>query len=203
MAIFERNRKARFALAIAWAGRRDGPYSPKRRTRIAPKRGARRRMRVHTPWGDPDLQGIWSIATITPFERPAALKDKAQLTEPEAAEAGENVSDDPESGSTRRCGDRCRRRACLQRFLVGSRDESGGDASDVARRRSARRPGAGVDTRGTAARGRACEARLRLLAGSQPVGALHHARAADASRSVQQQLSDSPDADSRRRFSTR
>jgi len=40
-----------------------------------------------TPWGDPDLQGIWSIATITPFERPSALADKAQLTEQEAAEA--------------------------------------------------------------------------------------------------------------------
>ena len=23
-----------------------------------------------TPWGHPDLQGIWSTATITPFERP-------------------------------------------------------------------------------------------------------------------------------------
>src|SRR5688572_9505319 len=42
-----------------------------------------------TPWGDPDLQGIWSIATITPFERPSALADKAQLTEQEAAEAEE------------------------------------------------------------------------------------------------------------------
>src|ERR671919_2283075 len=40
-----------------------------------------------TPWGDPDLQGVWSIATITPFERPASLKDKAQLTEQEAADA--------------------------------------------------------------------------------------------------------------------
>ena len=36
-----------------------------------------------TPWGDPDLQGVWSIATITPFERPATLADKAQLTEQE------------------------------------------------------------------------------------------------------------------------
>jgi len=42
---------------------------------------------TRTPWGDPDLQGIWSIATITPFERPSALADKAQLTEQEAAEA--------------------------------------------------------------------------------------------------------------------
>jgi hypothetical protein len=42
-----------------------------------------------TPWGDPDLQGVWSIATITPFERPAALGDKAQLTAEEAAEIEE------------------------------------------------------------------------------------------------------------------
>lgn len=41
---------------------------------------------ARTPWGDPDLQGIWSIATITPFERPSALAGKAQLTAEEAAE---------------------------------------------------------------------------------------------------------------------
>jgi hypothetical protein len=39
-----------------------------------------------TPWGDPDLQGVWSIATITPFERPGALAGKQVLTEEEAAE---------------------------------------------------------------------------------------------------------------------
>jgi hypothetical protein len=39
-----------------------------------------------TPWGDPDLQGVWSIATITPFERPSALAGKQQLSEQEAAE---------------------------------------------------------------------------------------------------------------------
>jgi hypothetical protein len=39
-----------------------------------------------TPWGDPDLQGVWSIATITPLERPSALADKQVLTEQEAAE---------------------------------------------------------------------------------------------------------------------
>jgi hypothetical protein len=36
-----------------------------------------------TPWGDPDLQGIWTNETITPFERPAAMADKAFLTEAE------------------------------------------------------------------------------------------------------------------------
>lgn len=38
-----------------------------------------------TPDGQPDLQGIWTNATITPFERPRALADKPFLTEQEAA----------------------------------------------------------------------------------------------------------------------
>ncbi len=45
-----------------------------------------------TPWGDPDLQGIWDFRTITPMERPAELAGKAVLTAEEAAdfEAREN-----------------------------------------------------------------------------------------------------------------
>ena len=39
-----------------------------------------------TPWGDPDLQGIWSNQTPTPLERPDALAGKASLSEEEAAE---------------------------------------------------------------------------------------------------------------------
>src|SRR5262245_59258263 len=38
-----------------------------------------------TPDGQPDLQGVWTNATITPFERPAALAGKAFLSEEEAA----------------------------------------------------------------------------------------------------------------------
>jgi hypothetical protein len=37
-----------------------------------------------TPDGQPDLHGIWTNATITPFERPAALHDKEFLTKAEA-----------------------------------------------------------------------------------------------------------------------
>ena len=37
-----------------------------------------------TPDGHPDLQGIWTNATITPLERPASLKGKPFLTEAEA-----------------------------------------------------------------------------------------------------------------------
>ena len=39
-----------------------------------------------TSWGHPDLQGTWSTATITPFERPAELAGKEFLTKEEAAE---------------------------------------------------------------------------------------------------------------------
>ena len=39
-----------------------------------------------TPDGHPDLQGIWSNATITPLERPAELAGKSVLTEKEASE---------------------------------------------------------------------------------------------------------------------
>ncbi len=39
-----------------------------------------------TPWGDPDIQGVWSNQNPTPFERPDALKDKSTLTAAEAAE---------------------------------------------------------------------------------------------------------------------
>ena len=41
---------------------------------------------ARTPWGDPDLQGLWSNATLTPLQRPPELGDKAYFT-PEEAEA--------------------------------------------------------------------------------------------------------------------
>ena len=40
---------------------------------------------LRTPWGDPDLQGVWSTATATPFERPPELAGRDVLTEAEAA----------------------------------------------------------------------------------------------------------------------
>ena len=38
-----------------------------------------------TSWGAPDLRGTWDFRSITPFERPADLKDKEFLTPEEAA----------------------------------------------------------------------------------------------------------------------
>jgi hypothetical protein len=44
-----------------------------------------------TPWGEPDLQGIWDFRTITPLERPSELAGKQVLTEEEAAELEEQA----------------------------------------------------------------------------------------------------------------
>ena len=38
-----------------------------------------------TPWGDPDLQGVWDFWTFTPLERPKEFADKPLLTDQEAA----------------------------------------------------------------------------------------------------------------------
>ena len=42
-----------------------------------------------TPWGDPDLQGLWSNQTSTPLERPDALRGRDTLTPEEADEREE------------------------------------------------------------------------------------------------------------------
>ena len=40
---------------------------------------------ARTAWGDPDLEGVWNYATMTPLERPRDFADTAVLSEPEAA----------------------------------------------------------------------------------------------------------------------
>lgn len=47
--------------------------------------GANKWTQPRTPWGDPDLQGIWNNSTITEIERPAELSAKQVLTDAEAA----------------------------------------------------------------------------------------------------------------------
>ena len=39
---------------------------------------------LRTPWGDPDLQGLWTGSTLTPLERPRELAGQEFLTEEEA-----------------------------------------------------------------------------------------------------------------------
>ena len=42
-----------------------------------------------TPWGDPDLQGVYTFSTFTPLQRPEAAAGKVALTEAELAEQEE------------------------------------------------------------------------------------------------------------------
>ena len=46
-----------------------------------------------TPWGDPDLQGIWDYWTFTPLERPSDLAGKAALTNDEVAQLANRLRD--------------------------------------------------------------------------------------------------------------
>ena len=48
---------------------------------------------TRTPWGDPDLQGVWDYRTITPLQRPEDQPDKEFLTEEEAAGLEQNILD--------------------------------------------------------------------------------------------------------------
>jgi hypothetical protein len=48
---------------------------------------------ARTADGQPDLQGMWTNATITPFERPSALAGKPFLTEQEAAALEKQAAD--------------------------------------------------------------------------------------------------------------
>ena len=46
-----------------------------------------------TPWGHPDLQGVWDFSTITPLERPDDLAGKEFWTEEEAADLEQQAVD--------------------------------------------------------------------------------------------------------------
>ena len=58
-----------------------------------------------TGWGEPDLQGIWTNATLTPIERPDALAGQDLLTAEEAAELEVTSAE---------------RRAATDRFIPGN-----------------------------------------------------------------------------------
>jgi len=65
-------------LAPAPAGGQ-APRAAAKKAAVADKRTPPR-----TPWGKPDLRGIWDFATITPMERPSELAGKEVLSEEEA-----------------------------------------------------------------------------------------------------------------------
>jgi hypothetical protein len=75
-----------------------------------PTKAAQGKAIPRTPDGHPDLQGVWTNATITPLERPADLAGKATLSDSEAKawegkDLGSNTLDsDVDSGFNRATG---------------------------------------------------------------------------------------------------
>jgi hypothetical protein len=55
-----------------------------------------------TPWGDPDLQGVWDYWTFTPLERPSEFAGKAVLTDEEAAQLARRLGEQAIAGDSRR-----------------------------------------------------------------------------------------------------
>ena len=47
-----------------------------------------------TPWGDPDLQGVWNDATSTPLQRPGTVGQKYVLSDEEAEEFQQSLAHD-------------------------------------------------------------------------------------------------------------
>ncbi len=63
------------------------PLTAVAQTASAPKAKSARAWTVpKTPWGEPDLQGVYSNKTITPFERPVEFAGKSELSDDEIAD---------------------------------------------------------------------------------------------------------------------
>lgn len=60
---------------------------------------------TRTPWGDPDLEGIWSNATTTPLQRPAELAGKEFFTDEEVADRDARVGEARNTDRQPRTGD--------------------------------------------------------------------------------------------------
>ena len=51
--------------------------------KVAPARSASPAQALQTPWGDPDLQGIWTDDYQTPLQRAAKYANKVEFTDEE------------------------------------------------------------------------------------------------------------------------
>ena len=51
---------------------------------VAAQSASARGAAARTPWGTPDLQGLWNVGTMTPVERPASAKGRLTMAPEEA-----------------------------------------------------------------------------------------------------------------------
>jgi hypothetical protein len=68
------------------------PHSSIAQTTLSPEQNTYDK---RTPWGDPDIQGIWSYASLTPLQRPQRLEDKEFYTPEEAAQIYAQTQQEP------------------------------------------------------------------------------------------------------------
>src|SRR5216683_576521 len=87
-------------LTMAAAGQTARPGQGNKKTSAAPSRSV-----LRTPWGDPDLQGIWSNATTTPLERPNQFGGKQEFTAEEAEQIDQEQSKVRSTDNAPRSGD--------------------------------------------------------------------------------------------------
>ena len=147
-----------------------------------------------TPWGEPDLQGTWSSEAelSVPFERPAQYGDRRFLTDAEFAQRQKQTASQLQSDSsefdvftadTRNAGAVGSATSppphWLERGKASRRTSLVIDPPDgrlpATRRRGAAAAAAPPPARSPVARSAAGRSPAR---GSEPVGALHHARRA-------------------------
>src|SRR5438093_11421430 len=62
-------------------------------TNKAPTVGGKTAPAMKTPWGEPDLQGIWSRDVDIPLQRPTRYGDREFLTDEERAELDRRIAD--------------------------------------------------------------------------------------------------------------
>ncbi len=81
------------ALTAAVSALGQAPAAAKGSQKVSAKAAAAKKsVTPRTPWGDPDLQGVWNDATSTPLQRPSEVGEKDVLNDDEAAEFREQLA---------------------------------------------------------------------------------------------------------------
>jgi hypothetical protein len=81
-----------FTIAVVMAV--TGPVSGQSKKAPATTAAPQKPTGPRTPWGDPDLQGLWNDATSTPLQRPNGVGAKDVLSDEEASEFQEQLAAD-------------------------------------------------------------------------------------------------------------
>src|SRR5688572_10807393 len=85
-------RTVAFVIAVAWVLPAAGQAPATANGPSKPSTSSDQWRLPRTPWGHPDLQGIWNNGTTTPLERPNDLADREFLSEAEWAARAQEVA---------------------------------------------------------------------------------------------------------------